>query len=736
MQPQPREEVIILVDDVFHEPAARREPWTVLVVDDDDEVHRATELCLDALVIDDRPLQLVYAHSGREAYEYLQHHPDVAVILLDVVMETASAGLDLVRQVRTELELAKPRIILRTGQPGYAPELDVIRAYDINDYRVKAELTQTRLVTSLTAAVRAYGQLCTLDCALQRLTLMVQEHKRLLDARNSETLAENVLGLIQQFSPGVCDGLFIFHKAGELPSVSWPIMGWMGRFAESRPHSIVEIEDQKIADHLIEKVRLRSTIFEGRSAVICMTTDHAEAYLYLECEQPFTLLDEKLIEVFSVNVAVAMKNAELFEQVEWQAYNDAVLCIPNRSRFIELMDAACKAGDIDGMVALVDIDHFASVNDALGHQNGDELLRSIIRRLREHIPASVVMARVSSDVIGLLSTDSAIDMDMVLSVFEQPFSILEYQLPVRVTCGTAQLEIAGRTGLDVLKNCNLALKQAKAVQRGAACAFTVEMEHQSRSRTKLLHDLRAALDDNLLSLYYQPQVDAQDGELIGVEALARWPLGMDRYIPPIDFIPVAEASGLIVPLGKWALYRACQQWVEWQKMGMPKIRMAVNVSLPQFRDSDFVSTVLRIIDETGMDPQWLELELTESTAMSDRLSTIGCMNRLRNSGISFAIDDFGTGFSSLCYLQDLPMDRLKIDRVFVSQIGIDEREKIGQMVVSLAQTLNIDSIAEGVETQDQLAVLRSWGCREAQGFLFARPLPPEKLVAWVEKRVP
>lgn len=293
-------------------------------------------------------------------------------------------------------------------------------------------------------------------------------------------------------------------------------------------------------------------------------------------------------------------------------------------------------------------------------------------------------------------------------------------------------EIDGN-GSDALKCTNIALSRAKEGPRGEFCYFVRDMELHTRNRVRLLQDLRAAFDQDRLFVVYQPQIGLATRRVIGVEALLRWRNDQGRFVPPDQFIPLAENSGMIISMGEWVMRTACLGLRKFQREGIENLRMAVNVSVNQFRHPQFLASVDAVLKESGIDPKLLELEITESIAMLEYEFMLGMINQLKSRGVMVAIDDFGTGFSSLSYLERLNVDRLKIDRSFISQMTqANSSQRIVETILQLGHSLDLSIIAEGVETEEQAAALHAIGCEEAQGFLFAKPLEVNDLLAYIK----
>jgi len=386
-------------------------------------------------------------------------------------------------------------------------------------------------------------------------------------------------------------------------------------------------------------------------------------------------------------------------------------------------------------LAVVDIDDFGGVNETLGHGVGDALLKAVGERLSEQLGPDIVMARVAGDSFGVLGPDAVVNPEIIAGALLDAFTVQGEYLRVSATSGLVRLGVGSPRGAELLKDAHIALKQAKERHRGSARYFTASMGNDARERMRLLRGLREAFEARRLFVAYQPQVTLADGRAIGAEALLRWRTDTGQFVPPDRFIPLAEQSRLIVPIGEFVLRTACHELRRLHDQGQRGFRISANVSQVQFRDPGFVDTVARALFDTGVDPACVELEITESMAAEDFEFMMSVLAEVKRTGVSVAIDDFGTGFSSLSVLRQLGADRLKIDRAFVNEIGpAQDRATIARMVVDLGRALNMQVIAEGVETAGQRDALLAMGCHEAQGYLYARPMPAEQLEEWLRDR--
>jgi diguanylate cyclase (GGDEF)-like protein len=395
-------------------------------------------------------------------------------------------------------------------------------------------------------------------------------------------------------------------------------------------------------------------------------------------------------------------------------------------------------------VMMLDLDRFRLINDSLGRDRGDELLCIVAQRLTHCLRESDSVARIGADEFGLLLSDidegpgavrnSGFVAQKVYEALSEPVVLGDEVVEVTAAVGITLYPQDGENPEDLLKNAETALSHArKGGSRNNYQFFSYKMAEVARQRFALESSLRQAVDRGELCLYYQPQVDLKSGLVIGAEALLRWIHPEQGIISPVEFIPVAEETGLILPIGDWVMRTACRQMAAWRDMGLPEIRVGVNLSAVQFQRQDIEKIVKESLDETGIDPKNLDLEITESAIMEDVEKAIVVLNRISDLGVRLSIDDFGTGYSSLSQLRHFPFKTLKIDRSFVRSITEDKGDKaIVNAIIAMAHSLDQTVIVEGVETVAQLGIMRDLSCNEMQGYLFSAPVPVEKLTEMLQ----
>ena len=426
-------------------------------------------------------------------------------------------------------------------------------------------------------------------------------------------------------------------------------------------------------------------------------------------------------------------------EVDWLAYYDTVTQLPNRALFEDRLAQAVAIARAKNQllgVLFISLDQFKKVNDSLGHGPGDSLLKEFAERLKSCISKSDTVARFGSDEFALLrsqikGTNDLIETIASLSqVLKFSFDLPGQELFATASVGVTLFPIDGDDSHTLLKNAGAALYKAKKSGGANYQFYTADMHDLATNRLALETNLRRAIKNEEFLVHYQPRVALDSLAITGVEALVRWQHPQLGLVPPAEFIPLAEDTGLIVPIGEWVLRTACLQGRSWREQGFAPIQIAVNICGRQFHDQDLSQTAISILEETGFPSANLELELTESSVMQDPEFASGVLSRLKSMGIKISIDDFGTGFSSLASLKRLPIDALKIDRSFVRDITSDTDDAALVMaIITLAHNLRLKVIAEGVETEDQLKFLQLLRCDEIQGFLFSKPLPADLLAS-------
>jgi diguanylate cyclase (GGDEF)-like protein/PAS domain S-box-containing protein len=426
---------------------------------------------------------------------------------------------------------------------------------------------------------------------------------------------------------------------------------------------------------------------------------------------------------------------EAQEKLAYLAHHDPLTRLPNRTKFREDLEQTLRRVNRDGRVAVLclDLDHFKEINDSLGHPTGDDLLKDVASRLRTSVREGDTVARLGGDEFAIVqagtdlqASESSSLAERLVEIVGAPYAIHGHQLNIGVSIGIAFAPNDGEDPDQLLKNADMALYRAKEDGRATYRFFEPGMDARAQARRLLEIDLRAAVTRDEFEVHYQPIHDLNTDRITAFEALIRWKHPLRGMISPMDFIPLAEETGLITQLGDWILRKACMDAAAWSR----EVRVAVNLSPVQFKNSNLVQSVISALVASGLAPERLELEITESVLLQDSEATLAALHKLRSFGVKISMDDFGTGYSSLSYLRSFPFDKIKIDRSFVHELATREDSMaIVRAVTGIGKSLGISIVAEGVETNEQLGLLRTEGCTEVQGFLFSRPRPAQDVEA-------
>jgi diguanylate cyclase (GGDEF)-like protein/PAS domain S-box-containing protein len=705
------------------------EQATILIVDDTPEM----------LVIMGRILQPSFnvqaANSGKRALDIAVSDPQPDLILLDVMMPEMD-GYAVLAQLKDNPATRDIPVIFVTAMDAAEDEQ---RGLDLGavDYIVKPPRQSIVL-----ARVRAHLELKRSRDWLRNQNVFLEtevarrvaENLAIQQAANQEQarLHRQTELILSSAGEGIfgldADGMITFANPTALSTLGYEKKELLGKGA----HTTIQHSKPDGTPYPYEESQLFHVITKGLDMRGKEDTYwHKDGSRLPVLFSSMPMKDEGKVVGAVVTFQDIRERMRYLEQLERKSNYDDLTGLPNRNLLMDRLAQAmlhCQQRKTNLAVMAFNIDRFRKINDSLGLAFADKVLCEVASLLGEFSDTVDTLAHVSGDEFILLVEEEELGKvislaKQILNKLTQPLLIDERELFVTASIGIAVFPKDGEDGDNLLRNADAALDRAKAMDGNSFDFYAAEMNANLLERLDLENDLRHAIERDELQLHYQPQLSLHTGEIIAMEALVRWQHPVHGLLPPVEFIPLAEETGLILPIGEWVLRTACVQNKAWQSEGLPAISVAVNVSAKQFAAQDVVALTAQVLRETGLDPCYLELELTESTAMGNADSFIGIMEALNNLSVTLSIDDFGTGYSSLSYLKRFPLDRLKIDKSFVHDIVHDpESAAITVAIIALAHGLDLAVIAEGVETEEQLNFLRTHDCDEMQGFYFSRPL--------------
>ena len=571
--------------------------------------------------------------------------------------------------------------------------------------------------------------------------VLAGQNRRLQEQATTERLLhvdmqrneERFRSLVQNAS----DGVVVLGEDGLIRYESPAVERILGRRAAERVGQPIGSDIHPDDRATVERALVDLAAFSGLEARLEFRARHADdSWRTLESIAK-NLLDDPAVGGVVINYRDITERKTLEEQLRHQAFHDVLTGLENRFLFLDRLGHALTRAGRGGRptaVLFLDLDDFKAVNDRLGHAEGDKLLVDVAHRLKAVTRAGDTVARLGGDEFAIIveETDPAEAEQAaarILATLTPPFELGDRPIAVRVSVGIAMQSIDGADADELLRRADIAMYAAKAAGGHRHVTYEPKLYDATMTRMELKADLRGALERGELHIAYQPIVELDTGFISGSEALMRWNHPVHGPVPPVDFIPLAEESGLILELGRWILTTACHQTRAWQEAtGRVGLTIGVNLSGHQVLDRDLVTDVRRILAETGLAPNDLTLEMTESVLVQDVEATVSTLTALKALGVRLAIDDFGTGYSSLSYLRQFPIDILKIDRSFVASLdGTNDSTALVRSILDLSTTLRLETVAEGIEETEQREVLRGLGARQGQGYLFARPMGPDDL---------
>ena len=708
--------------------------WRILVVDDDADVHEATDYALAKVEILGRPLELIHAHSAAEAMRTLHHVPNIAVILLDVVMERPDSGLKLVEEIRSK-GYREPRIILRTGYPGRAPEKQVIREYEIDDYCSKDELTRTRLVTTITTAIRAVDYIRTLNGTRAGLEMVIEGTQYLYGNKSLDLFAEGVLMQISAILRVSPEGGICALGDGNTNDPDLAVLAGVGRFAGYVGEPLGALQD---LDHDIISAGLqngRDPLTVENKIVFSHKSDTGRRLLiYFEYVGQLHEPDLVLLQVFTNNLAICFDNLALITELGELAFVDQRVGMPNQNAFDRELQTVAGGKVSEALVAMVAIEDAAQLCVAFGLSYFENVMSSVYERLREVTGNSVLVARVGEYTLGIVDSAASLEVTVIEKSFDQPFVVAGTPVVVRATIGVVRGNPKGHSASNIQRAARLTLLRQKQAGPGGTAEFKPEMADEVQDTVHLVARLRKALQDRELTYVFQPKIRMETGKVAGCEVLCRWN-DAGRPVSPGRFIPIAERAGLSADITFQCLDAIADFKSRLIAEGIRPVQLAVNLAAHDIGVPDFIDQLITACELRDLGAEDVCFEITETQRFTTEGEATAGIHKLAGAGFGIWLDDFGTGFSSLTHLDILPVCGIKIDKSFISVLDAENvRGSVAASAAAIVGNLGLRAIAEGIETAEQHQICKSLGVEFAQGFLYSPGISPDDYVTWFKNR--
>lgn len=693
---------------VVHLNQYANEKRLILIIDDDN----ITRLTLTKVLEKSGNYKIIDAENGIEGLElFKQYHPDM--VLLDVVMPNMD-GYKTCQEIRKISDADATPILMLTG---------------LNDVDSIEHAFNAGATDFITKPINW-------PLLSQRVRYAMRASKLYVDLKKKQSQLEHAQRIARL-------GYFEYNVNTQVVSCSQELLTLFK--IESDSQDIPFSEFKNIMPES-DRARFMEVIANAIDSNTAYDIDHhinnsdKENCIVHQHGEPVINSNGDVIGI-AATIQDITERKEAEDLIEFQTYYDQITELPNRLSLTEKLDELMERAEKNNTllsVILFHLDRFREVNDTLGHRIGDQLLRIIAKQFKTYFYGEATLARFDGATFALIAEDiksvdeAAIIAQQILDMLSQPYIAHEHEIFISGSVGITMHPMEANDKETLLKNADTAMSRARKNGGNQYQFFSTEMNVVAEQRLQIETDLRKALERNEFEVYYQPQINTQSRQIIGMEALIRWNHPERGNILPCDFIPIAEETGLIVPIGNWVMQTAIEQTKLWHDMGY-KMRIGVNLSAHQFNDTNLISNIVEALEITGLEAKYLDLEVTESVAMYDFNATLDILQEVKAMGVQTSIDDFGTGHSSLSYLQRMPVNTIKIDRAFIKDIGNTDSGMLAKTIIAMAHSLGLNVVAEGIETEHHYDFLKEHNCDELQGYLFSHPLPVDEFQTYLQE---
>jgi diguanylate cyclase (GGDEF)-like protein/PAS domain S-box-containing protein len=695
---------------------------TLLIVDDEPLVRKLLKMLLE-----DQGYLTLTASSGEEALAIVEQQPP-DLILLDIMMPGMD-GYEVARKLKSDKSMANIPIIMLSALGEHSARILGLEAGAEDFLNKPVESAELWLRVRNLLRLKAFGDYLKshnlmLEEQLQQRTIDLERFRSAMDASG--------------------DAIFLINRS------SMRLIEFNRHACQVMGYSVEELlrkTPADLSDNTIEQLEIMyDQIIAGRSPIEPIETRircKDGSYIPVEMHrEAYKTGDDWIIVGIARDIS---RRKETDQRLLKMAHYDSLTGLPNRNLFFTTLQMGLTQALLSNWqlaVVTVDLDDFNNVNETWGHLVGDQMLTELGQRLTNCLNVSDTVGRMDGDEFALIlmiregQADPLQTVERVREKLREPFHLAGQLTAMTASIGIALYPNDGDDAHGLIKHANTAMHRAKKIGRDTYRFYTAQMNVEASARQAMEAALRDAVEQHAFELYYQPKIDLADGTVCGLEALLRWPRPGLPNVSPAVFVPILENLGLITQVGKWVITSVCKQIADWQTAGEKPFRVAVNVSGQQIIEGDLIASIQQVLVDHQIDPHWLEIELTESSLMENTSRTIASLKTLQQMGIKVSIDDFGTGYSSLAYLRRFPIDKLKIDIAFIREVTSNPQDAaIAKTIIELAHSLDLQVIAEGVETVEQLAFLTANGCDQVQGYLFSRPLPISELDELLRERI-